>query len=431
MASGDPKGYYATLGVTPGASAPEIRAAYRRLAKETHPDSRSPNASTARFRDVAEAYETLNDAKKRSAYDNSNIQRGDAEKREPITPIVCSQCSKIAVQPRYIVFWNVVSYIVGTTRTPIQGLFCSACARKTAWSASLLSAFFGWWGIPWGPLFTFPTILANAFGGERRREIEDDLLWHNAVAFTLAKQYDLAYALARIVRKSKDEDLALRALRLIDALEKSGTSSKTPPLKNAWSFRPIATAAQSSLAFALPALAFFLMSGGGSAPYSAPYSGPPPTYADSYAPASPVYNATPVSPLPVFDAIPVPITTGEIRFAGTSTRLAPLQIVTQVGTNYFVKLINVSTGQSELFAFIKGGEVFEAQMPLGTYEMRYASGDIWYGESILFGPNTRYTRADEQFHFTEDYQGYSGYTVELIMRTNGNLDVDPISASQF
>jgi curved DNA-binding protein len=60
---------YATLGVSRSADEGEIRAAYRRLARENHPDvNRDPGAED-RFKEVAEAYEILRDADRRARYD--------------------------------------------------------------------------------------------------------------------------------------------------------------------------------------------------------------------------------------------------------------------------------------------------------------------------------------------------------------------------
>jgi molecular chaperone DnaJ len=61
--------YYEVLGVSRNASADEIRKAYRRLARQYHPDvNKSPDAE-ARFKEINEAYEVLSDDQKRAAYD--------------------------------------------------------------------------------------------------------------------------------------------------------------------------------------------------------------------------------------------------------------------------------------------------------------------------------------------------------------------------
>ena len=61
--------YYATLGVERGASADEIRKAYRRLAQKHHPDVSKEPGAEAKFKEIAEAYQTLKDPEKRAAYD--------------------------------------------------------------------------------------------------------------------------------------------------------------------------------------------------------------------------------------------------------------------------------------------------------------------------------------------------------------------------
>jgi curved DNA-binding protein len=61
--------YYETLGVPRDASEDDIRRAYRRLARENHPDVNKDPAAEDRFKEISEAYEVLRDPEKRERYD--------------------------------------------------------------------------------------------------------------------------------------------------------------------------------------------------------------------------------------------------------------------------------------------------------------------------------------------------------------------------
>ncbi len=65
---------YSILGVSRGASEKEVKSAYRKLAKELHPDANKDNPRAAdRFSEVTQAYDTLSDKDKRAQFDRGEI----------------------------------------------------------------------------------------------------------------------------------------------------------------------------------------------------------------------------------------------------------------------------------------------------------------------------------------------------------------------
>lgn len=77
--------YYATLGLKRDAKPEEIKRAYRRRARETHPDVNDDPAATEDFKAVNEAYEVLRDPEKRAAYDRlgANWREGERFQAPP------------------------------------------------------------------------------------------------------------------------------------------------------------------------------------------------------------------------------------------------------------------------------------------------------------------------------------------------------------
>jgi molecular chaperone DnaJ len=74
--------YYEVLGVQRGASAAQIKRAFRALARELHPDVSASPDTERQFREVAEAYEVLSDPERRATYDrlgHAGLRRGGFE----------------------------------------------------------------------------------------------------------------------------------------------------------------------------------------------------------------------------------------------------------------------------------------------------------------------------------------------------------------
>ena len=69
--------HYEVLGVSRDASPEEIKKAYRRLARELHPDVNPGEEASERFKLVTHAYDVLSDADSRRRYDLGGDQNGN------------------------------------------------------------------------------------------------------------------------------------------------------------------------------------------------------------------------------------------------------------------------------------------------------------------------------------------------------------------
>ena len=122
--------------------------------------------------------------------------------------------------------------------------------------------------------------------------------------------------------------------------------------------------------------------------------------------------------------------TGTLWYQGSRHRIAPFTIETSGDEDYLVKLVPLSSGNT-IEIYVRGGTTTEVKVPLGRYEMRYASGNEWYGNQILFGPSTSCSKSTSPLSFTSDYGGVSGYTVTLYRVPHGNMLTSKTRYDQF
>lgn len=91
----NPKDYYGILKVSKTATADEIKSAYRKLAKEYHPDTNKDPKAESKFKEINEAYTTLSDPAKKQVYDSGFSN--------PFT----GQSSRKSAYPEDGTYWNV------------------------------------------------------------------------------------------------------------------------------------------------------------------------------------------------------------------------------------------------------------------------------------------------------------------------------------
>jgi hypothetical protein len=160
------------------------------------------------------------------------------------------------------------------------------------------------------------------------------------------------------------------------------------------------------------------------------------------APAKPASEPPPATVVPAKDLKVVPAPpTGTIQSRLGRGAIAPFKIVTDSGSNYYVKLVNLARPREQIAIFVRGGETFETKMPLGEYKFRGAAGPTWYGRDDMFGPGTRFfgLRAKSGrlvsetlvLNFSRDGRRISGHAITLKPVVEGNLEQEAMSKAEF
>jgi curved DNA-binding protein CbpA len=127
---------------------------------------------------------------------------------------------------------------------------------------------------------------------------------------------------------------------------------------------------------------------------------------------------------------------GVLRFADRHNynlaRSPTFRVINSLNVNALMKLIRVKDGAEVMSVFIRAGQTAEVTVPVGNYNARIASGQTWYGNVVLFGPTTRYSRLDAilEFKKTEGSQ-LLGNEITLARVKDGNLRQSPLAAAEF
>lgn len=219
MKAKDPKGYYQVLGVSPSVSTSAIEAAYaRRIDRKLVP----VRDSNAEGRLLDEAFAVLRDPLSRMRYD---------EAAKAFIP--CSGCQKITPLPRHIGYHAVVSVLLFTQRSPVQGIYCNTCAGFKAAYATTISWLLGWWGFPWGFIYTPLALITNLAGGIQSRETNASLAARQAIAYAKLGDIDTARAITRIALRlaPPDSDIRNEIQALSDSLGAPGSENT---IDNPW-----------------------------------------------------------------------------------------------------------------------------------------------------------------------------------------------------
>jgi len=270
--------YYELLGVKPSASQAEIRTAFRARILKYHPD-RNPDPAAAEYtRMLNEAHAVLADERKRQLYDQwlrasapgpeeAAAEQGQEGGTRPAPDFCCSRCGTKNSSLRLVAMYYVLSFLVVTYRRAASAIWCQRCMAREAAKWTFLSALLGWWGFPWGPVYTLQALFINAKGGLQPRSNNAALL--RAVAYQLYTRGERDEA-ASALRESLRLEPNMETSEFLKYLEQNGAVSRATSSM----FWRAANIAPSGLIIAVAALIIFVLSEQPSG-YRAEYKPPP------------------------------------------------------------------------------------------------------------------------------------------------------------
>ena len=189
----DPRNYYKILRIPSSATPDQIKQAYRALAKALHPDLNRGQDTTQAFQAVNEAYSVLSDPQQRAVYDQTGsavpppMPSPAARTSTPppfyqVEPYTCVDCGCVSPKLRHIMYTQVISYLIGSHKTNIWGVFCEGCASKRLTKASLVTGAFGWMSVP-GLFFSAHALGRNLTGGQQQNLINLEICTRQAVYY--------------------------------------------------------------------------------------------------------------------------------------------------------------------------------------------------------------------------------------------------------
>ena len=164
-------------------------------------------------------------------------------------------------------------------------------------------------------------------------------------------------------------------------------------------------------------------------------------------PVIPKTNLTPPNPAPKSVSNPVFLSTSRVMKIPAYKVTCPFTISVPSGSNdYFVYLKYIrtptnsvsqrerrsSTGTgTDISFYVKSGDSFDTEVPIGVYQLYYTCGETWYGVDERFGSSAPTFKSNDLLAFYDDGEYMCGHTVQLWMQTNGNFDRTSIPASEF
>lgn len=90
--------------------------------------------------------------------------------------MACQRCGSVDPSLRLTVFPWVVSVLIVSFKRASVGVYCTSCRAAVRWKYLGVSAGLGWWGLPWGVVWTLQALATCAGGGQQPKDENATLL---------------------------------------------------------------------------------------------------------------------------------------------------------------------------------------------------------------------------------------------------------------
>lgn len=472
------KDHYKVLGVPRTATGEQIKQSYRYLVKGCHPDVNSSPKAAEWTRELNASYNILGDAQARLTYDSAlrseeskqsqaytqtrsypnqtpprqpraetktRSQPPRTETRTPpkAQPIYgCGKCSLLDASIRVSVFWRVSSFISFSKCTLTEKVLCQSCRVKESLAASGVTLFFGWWSVR-GFLWTLEALFHNARGGRQSRDGNATLLTILGHEFCRTGRHQEAYKAffaAACLKPDPNLNEPLASLKRF-GIHNDGKGFQARfcalELHPFWYHGLIGAGLIFVFWLGFGALNANPPSGMSGAATPAPVAYDPRPW-ESAPSVRPVALVTmPRSHLLVFSeperALPAQ---GALELSETTSTYQGLRATLMITTrpsegNYVMKIQDWNTGAFIGEFFINQGDTFSVDLPLGSYKLKFATGNKWYGTKYLFGPSTRYSYAADEMVLSLVENRLKGIHLTLIPSLGGTLVTPPLKPEDW
>ena len=122
---------------------------------------------------------------------------------------------------------------------------------------------------------------------------------------------------------------------------------------------------------------------------------------------------------------------GYVFFSNRDISNCVFKLENNTNYDYYMKFVEVDTGEDVIAFYSRAKSNISVNVPIGNFELRYAAGKEWYGEELLFGEFTVYSRDEEPYPYDSDWLVWEVRFNSLNTVDMDKMYVESITAEEF